>query len=182
MLTGDSFFHLAAYGDPLPGLNLCGAGRVVCLVDPIGDVYACPFAIHDAFLAGNVRSPGLRDGVARVRLFQDLAKSQTSGAALRRARSTTPAAAAAWLRSSSPGCRSTARDPECALGHGESLLDLLGDREVPRPAADHSRSKLSRPDWACDESPLAGFEVHTPRCGKLMAGGWFESVAEAQRR
>ena len=41
-----------------PGLNLCGAGRVVCLIDPVGDVYACPFAIHEDFLAGNVRSPG----------------------------------------------------------------------------------------------------------------------------
>ena len=58
VLTGDSFFHLAAYGDALPGLNLCGAGRVVCLIDPVGDVYACPFAIHDSFLAGNVRGPG----------------------------------------------------------------------------------------------------------------------------
>ena len=36
-------------------------------VDPVGDVYACPFAIHDAFLAGNVREPGrVRDGLARV--------------------------------------------------------------------------------------------------------------------
>ncbi|HVV18610.1 MAG TPA: mycofactocin radical SAM maturase, partial [Pseudonocardiaceae bacterium] len=26
VLTGDSFFHLAGYGDTLPGLNLCGAG------------------------------------------------------------------------------------------------------------------------------------------------------------
>ena len=58
VLTGDSFFHLAAYGDPLPGLNLCGAGRVVCLINPVGDVYACPFAIHENFLAGNVRGPG----------------------------------------------------------------------------------------------------------------------------
>ena len=58
VLTGDSFFHLAGYGEALPGLNLCGAGRVVCLVDPVGDVYACPFAIHDEFLAGNVRSTG----------------------------------------------------------------------------------------------------------------------------
>uniref|UniRef100_UPI0035CBBE7B mycofactocin radical SAM maturase n=1 Tax=uncultured Amnibacterium sp. TaxID=1631851 RepID=UPI0035CBBE7B len=29
VLTGDSFFHLSAYGQALPGLNLCGAGRVV---------------------------------------------------------------------------------------------------------------------------------------------------------
>src|SRR5215469_5435482 len=31
VLTGDSFFHLAGYGQELPGLNMCGAGRVVCL-------------------------------------------------------------------------------------------------------------------------------------------------------
>ena len=38
VLTGDSFFHLSALGEALPGLNLCGAGRVVCLIDPVGDV------------------------------------------------------------------------------------------------------------------------------------------------
>lgn len=27
VLTGDSFFHLSAFGGELPGLNLCGAGR-----------------------------------------------------------------------------------------------------------------------------------------------------------
>src|SRR5260370_5207199 len=63
VLTGDSFFHLAGYGQELPGLNMCGAGRVVCLIDPVGDVYACPFAIHYAFLAGHVRGPG---GLAAV--------------------------------------------------------------------------------------------------------------------
>jgi MoaA/NifB/PqqE/SkfB family radical SAM enzyme len=67
VLTGDSFFHLSAYGQPLPGLNLCGAGRVVCLIDPVGDVYACPFAIHEEFLAGNVREPGgVHRGLAPV--------------------------------------------------------------------------------------------------------------------
>ena len=58
VLTGDSFFHLNALGDPLPGLNMCGAGRVVCLIDPIGDVYACPFVIHEEFRAGNIRDAG----------------------------------------------------------------------------------------------------------------------------
>jgi len=42
VLTGDSFFHLSVFGEALPGLNLCGAGRVVCLIDPVGEVYACP--------------------------------------------------------------------------------------------------------------------------------------------
>ena len=81
VLTGDSFFHLSAFGEALPGLNLCGAGRVVCLIDPVGDVYACPFAIHEQFLAGNI----LRDGgFAPVwrdsELFTELRAPQTGGA------------------------------------------------------------------------------------------------------
>src|ERR1700733_8672358 len=80
VLTGDSFFHLAAYGEALPGLNLCGAGRVVCLIDPVGDVYACPFAIHDSFLAGNVRDPGGFQHVWREsELFLELREPQTGG-------------------------------------------------------------------------------------------------------
>ena len=69
VLTGDSFFHLSALGESLPGLNLCGAGRVVCLIDPVGDVYACPFVIHDEFLAGNVRDEG---GFTKVWTDSDL--------------------------------------------------------------------------------------------------------------
>ncbi|MFD0546612.1 mycofactocin radical SAM maturase [Streptomyces mexicanus] len=109
VLTGDSFFHLNALGsDPIPGLNLCGAGRVVCLIDPVGDVYACPFAIHDAFRAGNVRSPGGFDRVWRESaLFAEL-RRPPPGAPAPAAPRTTPARAAAWPRSSSPACRSTA--------------------------------------------------------------------------
>ena len=40
------------------GSTCAAPGRVVCLIDPVGDVYACPFVIHDEFLAGNVRDPG----------------------------------------------------------------------------------------------------------------------------
>ena len=76
VLTGDSFFHLSAYGEELPGLNLCGAGRVVCLIDPVGDVYACPFAIHDQFLAGNVRSEGgFQHGLAGLRAVRRAARA-----------------------------------------------------------------------------------------------------------
>ena len=81
VLTGDSFFHLNALGEPLPGLNMCGAGRVVCLIDPIGDVYACPFVIHDEFKAGSVRDAG---GFAEVwkhsELFLELREPQSAGA------------------------------------------------------------------------------------------------------
>ena len=114
VLTGDSFFHLAAYGEALPGLNLCGAGRVVCLIDPVGDVYACPFAIHDSFLAGNVRGSGGFAAVWREsELFADLRLPRPAARATL-ARLMTPAAAGAWRPSSSPDCRSTAPTPSAS--------------------------------------------------------------------
>src|SRR5256886_26935 len=80
VLTGDSFFHLGGYGTALPGLGMGGAGRVVCLIDPVGDVYACPFAIHEEFLAGNVREPGGFSGVWRgSELFRRLRTPQHRG-------------------------------------------------------------------------------------------------------
>src|SRR5246127_742842 len=83
VLTGDSFFHLSPLGQPgaLAGLNLCGAGRVVCLIDPVGDVYACPFAIHDRFLAGNVLADGGFESLWRnAPLFRQLREPQSAGA------------------------------------------------------------------------------------------------------
>jgi mycofactocin radical SAM maturase len=176
VLTGDSFFHLAAFGEPLPGLNLCGAGRVVCLIDPVGDVYACPFAIHDAFLAGNVRSPG---GFATVwresELFVDLRSPQTGGACN----------SCTFFDSCRGGCMAAkfftglpldGPDPECVLGHGEQLLHARGDAAPPKPSPDHSRRRarvlpdevvlpvlMSTPDRACDESPLAGLRPTAER-------------------
>jgi mycofactocin radical SAM maturase len=163
VLTGDSFFHLAAYGEALPGLNLCGAGRVVCLIDPVGDVYACPFAIHENFLAGNVRTPG---GFASVwrdsELFADLRRPQTGGACT----------SCSAFDSCRGGCMAAkfftglpldGPDPECVKGHGEALLSTVDSK--PRPSLDHSHRRsrpvpvtigMRRPDRACDESPLAG--------------------------
>ena len=65
VLTGDSFFHLSAYGQPVEGLNMCGAGRIVCCVDPVGEVYACPFMLAAEFSAGNVRQAGGFGGIWR---------------------------------------------------------------------------------------------------------------------
>jgi len=151
VLTGDSFFHLAAYGDPLPGLNLCGAGRVVCLIDPIGDVYACPFAIHETFLAGNVREPGGFTGVWREsELFTDLRRPQTGGICH----------SCEHFDGCRGGCMAAkfftglpldGPDPECVLGHGEAALERRAGAAPPKPSGDHSRVKPSR---ACDESPL----------------------------
>jgi len=142
VLTGDSFFHLNALGDPLPGLNMCGAGRVVCLIDPIGDVYACPFVIHDEFKAGNVRDPG---GFAKVWKHSDLFRS------LREPQSAGACASCGAYDACQGGCMAAkfytglpldGPDPECVGGDGETALAELAAVPVvlkPRPAHDHSK-------------------------------------------
>jgi radical SAM protein with 4Fe4S-binding SPASM domain len=139
VLTGDSFFHLAGYGASLPGLNLCGAGRVVCLVDPVGDVYACPFAIHEQFLAGNVRSPGGFTEVWRHSdLFTELRRPQSAGAC----------GSCGHYDACRGGCMAAkfftglpldGPDPECVLGHGEQALAQRGDDPPPKSSLDHSK-------------------------------------------
>ena len=164
VLTGDSFFHLAGYGDPLPGLGMCGAGRVVCLIDPVGDVYACPFTIHENFLAGNVRDVG---GFTRVwrdsPLLRGLRGPQAGGACR----------SCGMFDACRGGCMAAkfftglpldGPDPECALGHGEPALAAADPLAAPAPAADHSHRprpvpvSIGRrpPLRACDEHPLAG--------------------------
>jgi mycofactocin radical SAM maturase len=138
VLTGDSFFHLSPYGGPLPGLNLCGAGRVVCLIDPVGDVYACPFAIHENFLAGSVRDPGGFAAVWRESpLFTDLRAPQSGGACR----------SCGFYDSCRGGCMAAkfftglpldGPDPECAAGHGAEALSAADGGILLRPALDHS--------------------------------------------
>ena len=144
VLTGDSFFHLSAYGQALPGLKLCGAGRVVCLIDPVGDVYACPFAIHEQFLAGNVREAGGFAGVWREsELFLELRRPQSTGAC----------GSCGFFDSCRGGCMAAkfftglpldGPDPECVLGHGEEALAVRGTGQVPKPSVDMSRTAARR--------------------------------------
>lgn len=180
VLTGDSFFHLSAYGQALPGLNMCGAGRVVCLVDPVGEVYACPFAIHDRFRAGNVVSDGGFEAVWRSsELFGELREPSGGGAC----------ASCSHYDACRGGCMAAkfftglpadGPDPECVQGYGEAALADT-TRMIPRSSVDHSRrvtpraggrgsgpvpltlsatrpagfTPERRPARACDESPLA---------------------------
>ena len=167
VLTGDSFFHLAAYGEALPGLNLCGAGRVVCLIDPVGDVYACPFAIHDAFLAGNVLGEG---GFARVwresELFLELREPQ-SGGTCRSCDQYDACRGGCMAAKFFTGLPLDGPDPECVKGHGELGLAAVAPGTAPKPSLDHSHKggvrggpvpvqiSRRRPDKACDENPLS---------------------------
>ncbi|MFV0257065.1 MAG: mycofactocin radical SAM maturase [Acidimicrobiales bacterium] len=140
VLTGDSFFHLNALGEAnLPGLNLCGAGRVVCLIDPVGDVYACPFVLHDTFKAGSVRDDG---GFARVwsssPLFLELREPQSAGAC----------SSCGQFDACQGGCMAAkfftglpldGPDPECVSGHGTAALAGRTGGPTPAPTSDHSK-------------------------------------------
>jgi mycofactocin radical SAM maturase len=159
ILTGDSFFHLSAFGQALPGLNLCGAGRVVCLIDPVGDVYACPFAIHDQFLAGNILRDGGFDNIwSNSELFTRL-RTPTTGGACAQCGHFDACRGGCMAAKFFTGLPLDGPDPECVRGYGESAL--AREREVPKPAVDHSRSLpltvVNRPPKrACDASPLHG--------------------------
>ena len=165
VLTGDSFFHLSGLGAPgaLAGLNLCGAGRVVCLIDPIGDVYACPFAIHDKFLAGNILSDsGFQSVWQNAPLFRELREPQSAGAC----------GSCGHYDACRGGCMAAkfftglpldGPDPECVQGYGESALAL--ERDKPKPSGDHSRTGKKKnapvlltlsvpPKKFCNESPV----------------------------
>ncbi|MGH9303374.1 MAG: mycofactocin radical SAM maturase [Acidimicrobiales bacterium] len=128
VLTGDSFFHLGPLGnEPLSGLNLCGAGRVVCLVDPIGDVYACPFVMHPEFRAGSIRRPG---GFAEVwrhsELFAEL-RSPTSGGACSTCGAYSSCHGGCMAAKFFTGLPLDGPDPECVFGHGEAALASIAN-------------------------------------------------------
>ncbi len=143
VLTGDSFFHLSALGESLPGLNLCGAGRIVCLIDPVGDVYACPFVLHDEFKAGNVLDVGGFDQIWKSSdLFTSLREPQSPGAC----------ASCGSFDACQGGCMAAkfftglpldGPDPECVWGNADEELARLaaaGDDAVkPAPGVSHSK-------------------------------------------
>jgi radical SAM protein with 4Fe4S-binding SPASM domain len=109
----------------------------VCLIDPVGDVYACPFVIHDEFRAGSIRDEG---GFGRVWKQSDLFRS------LREPSSPGACASCGSYDACQGGCMAAKffvglelddPDPGCVKGHAEPLLAAVGAAPVPSP--DHSR-------------------------------------------
>ncbi len=140
VLTGDSFFHLSALGEPLEGVNLCGAGRVVCLIDPVGDVYACPFVLHEQFRAGNLREAGFAALWNESALFTSLREPSSPGAC----------GSCGSYDACRGGCMASKfftglelddPDPECVWGHGETALRARPVTIGPRSAVNHSRRR-----------------------------------------
>ncbi|HEY4377690.1 MAG TPA: hypothetical protein VGM93_11050, partial [Acidimicrobiales bacterium] len=129
---------------------------------------------HENFLAGNVLDPG---GFAQVwrhsDLFTDLRRPQSGGAC----------EACSAYDSCGGGCMAAkfftglpldGPDPECVKGYGEAALDQRAGVAIPQPTPDHSKPHRTEPvpvaigprpdrqlvpDRACDEDPLAGFDL-----------------------
>lgn len=156
VLTGDSFFHLNALGTPLPGLNMCGAGRVVCLIDPIGDVYACPFVIHDQFKAGSVRDEG---GFATVwkqsPLFLELREPQSAGACVS-CGSYDACQGGCMAAKFFTGLPLDGPDPECVNGEADEMLRAVNVGLTPKPGMDHSKPVTLTSRSARIQIPVAG--------------------------
>jgi mycofactocin biosynthetic radical S-adenosylmethionine protein MftC len=118
----------------------------VCLIDPVGDVYACPFVLHDEFKAGSVRAPGGFAAVWRESpLFRSLREPASAGAC----------ASCGSYDACQGGCMAAkfftglpldGPDPECVYGHGERALAGVGAGMAPSPGPGHSVPvRLQRP-------------------------------------
>ncbi|MEZ5251273.1 MAG: hypothetical protein R2713_19250 [Ilumatobacteraceae bacterium] len=116
------------------------SGSRVCLIDPIGDVYACPFVIHDEFKAGRARMPWwLHRGVEAQRALHRTCASRSRPGPAPAVAAGTPARAVRWQRSSSLGRRRRLRDPEC-VGGAAGWRCRRSTSSSPRgPAMDHSK-------------------------------------------
>lgn len=110
----------------------------MCLIDPLGDVYACPFVLHDEFRAGSVLDPGGFTKVWRESaLFTSLREPESAGAC----------ASCGSYDACQGGCMAAkfftglpldGPDPECVSGHGEELL-RASTAIAPQPTSNHSR-------------------------------------------
>ena len=55
ILTGDSFFSISGEGRRELGLDMCGACKMTCCIDPRGAVYPCAFLQVEEFHSGNLK-------------------------------------------------------------------------------------------------------------------------------
>ena len=60
ILTGDSFFSISQDGRRRLGLDMCGACKMTCCIDPSGNVFPCAFLQDTPFCGGNLREKTTR--------------------------------------------------------------------------------------------------------------------------
>jgi hypothetical protein len=132
---------------------------MVCLVNPIGDVYACPFMIHPQFRAGNVRQPGRFEQVWGNSVSSPNCDGLRPATRARRASSTDRVAADAWQPSSSPDSRWTvptlnARKAMARPRWRPAACSLSRARPPITPGAPSGRGPYRSPSARAHHTPL----------------------------
>jgi mycofactocin radical SAM maturase len=61
ILTGDSFFSISQDGRRHLGLDMCGACKMTCCIDPLGDVFPCAFLQDPLFRGGSLREKSFKE-------------------------------------------------------------------------------------------------------------------------
>jgi mycofactocin biosynthetic radical S-adenosylmethionine protein MftC len=61
ILTGDSFFSVSGEGRRQLGLNMCGACKLTCCIDPCGHIYPCAFLQESEFCGGSLKETSLQE-------------------------------------------------------------------------------------------------------------------------
>jgi radical SAM protein with 4Fe4S-binding SPASM domain len=82
VLTADSFFHLNAFGNKLPGLDVCGAATATCCICPEGEVYPCAFFQAPEFEAGNLHEHSFKEiwqHSSLFRFYRNMGRGACSG-------------------------------------------------------------------------------------------------------
>lgn len=72
ILTGDSFFSISHNDRKQLGLDMCGACKMTCCINPCGDVFPCAFLQEKQFCSGNLRDTSLPDIWNNSAVFQKL--------------------------------------------------------------------------------------------------------------
>ena len=143
VLTGDSFFHLSALGEPLARAEPLWGGtrglphrsrRRPCMHARS----SCTTSSRQARYWARAASPRCGDSPS----FSVSCVSRRALVRAPPAAPTTPARVAAWRPSSSPASLSTDPTPECVFGHGADLLAEAAGAGRPDPGPGHSKVSL----------------------------------------
>jgi radical SAM protein with 4Fe4S-binding SPASM domain len=70
VVTGDSFFSLDEEARKGLGLNLCGAAKFTCCIDPEGSIYPCAFLQYAPFCGGSLLNQSLGEVWSHARGFK----------------------------------------------------------------------------------------------------------------
>ena len=74
ILTGDSFFSISGDNRKEIGLDMCGACKMTCCIDPCGSVYPCAFLQESEFCAGNLKTTPFKEIWDHSAIFQNFRK------------------------------------------------------------------------------------------------------------